>query len=211
MAAVLLLSGRLVWVQGLDASARAQEAIAQRTVTRTIPALRGDILDRNGTTMAELGGALRPVGQPAAGRRVPPGVEGRRGHGDRRRRRRSSPRCSGWSVSDTEETLTGDRGFVYLQKNVEPEGARRASRAEDPRDRRGSRRRSHLPGRLGGWEHPRLRRRRRLRAGRHRALLRRRAQRHRRQDQLRARCAAVRSSPPASSRPLLPSTAATSC
>src|SRR5690625_6418104 len=26
----------------------------------------------------------------------------------------------GWSVSDTEEALTGDRGFVYLLKNVEP-------------------------------------------------------------------------------------------
>src|SRR5699024_2850968 len=43
LVAVLALSGRLIWVQGLDASARAEEAIAQRTVTRTIPALRGDI------------------------------------------------------------------------------------------------------------------------------------------------------------------------
>ena len=46
MIAVLALSGRLIWVQGLDASARAEEAVKQRTVTRTIPALRGDILDR---------------------------------------------------------------------------------------------------------------------------------------------------------------------
>src|SRR5699024_9075421 len=52
LVAVLALSGRLVWVQGLDASARAEEAIAQRTVTRTIPALRGDITDRHGTTLA---------------------------------------------------------------------------------------------------------------------------------------------------------------
>src|SRR5699024_11003830 len=48
LVAVLALSGRLIWVQGLDASARAEEAIAQRTVTRTIPALRGDITDRHG-------------------------------------------------------------------------------------------------------------------------------------------------------------------
>jgi cell division protein FtsI (penicillin-binding protein 3) len=52
LVAVLALSGRLVWVQGLDASARAEEAIAQRTVSRSIPALRGDITDRNGTVLA---------------------------------------------------------------------------------------------------------------------------------------------------------------
>src|SRR5699024_3306909 len=52
LVAVLALSGRLVWVQGLDASARAQEAIEQRTVTRAVPALRGDITDRDGTTLA---------------------------------------------------------------------------------------------------------------------------------------------------------------
>src|SRR5699024_1499906 len=38
LVAVLALSGRLICVQGLDASARAEEALAQRTVTRTIPA-----------------------------------------------------------------------------------------------------------------------------------------------------------------------------
>ena len=52
LVAVMALSGRLIWVQGLDASARAEEAIAQRTVTRTIPALRGEITDRHGTVLA---------------------------------------------------------------------------------------------------------------------------------------------------------------
>ena len=119
MAAVLMISGRLVWVQGLDASARAQEAIDQRTVTRTIPALRGDILDRNGTTMASsverydlwvnqlqvdeyLQGSkdAEVTGIDAAAQELAPVL--------------------GWSVSDTKAKLTGDRGFMYLQKNVDP-------------------------------------------------------------------------------------------
>lgn len=119
MAAVLMISGRLVWVQGLDASARAQEAIDQRTVSRTIPALRGDILDRNGTTMASsverydlwvnqlqvdeyLQGSkdAEVKGIDAAAQELAPVL--------------------GWSVSDTKAKLTGDRGFMYLQKNVDP-------------------------------------------------------------------------------------------
>ena len=120
MIGVLALSGRLVWVQGLDASARAEEAVAQRTVTRTIPALRGEITDRNGTALAssvqrydlwvnqqEVDGYLansktaEVTGIEAAAADLAPVL--------------------GWSVSKTEEALTGDAGFSYLRKNVEPE------------------------------------------------------------------------------------------
>ena len=38
----------------------------------------------------------------------------------------------GWSVSDTEEALTGDAGFSYLRKNVEPRRARRRHRPGIP-------------------------------------------------------------------------------
>ncbi|MDN5688539.1 MAG: penicillin-binding protein 2 [Brachybacterium sp.] len=118
LVAVLMISGRLVWVQGLDASARAQEAVEQRTVTRSIPALRGDILDRDGTTMASSverydlwvnqlqvdqyrqDADEGPTGIEAAAAELAPVL--------------------GWSRSDTEKALTGDRGFVYLSKNVEP-------------------------------------------------------------------------------------------
>lgn len=120
LVAVLLLSGRLIWVQGLDASARAEEAIAQRTVTRTIPALRGDITDRHGTTLAssverydlwvnqlqvdeylENSKTAEVTGVAAAAQDLAPVL--------------------GWSVSETEEALTGDAGFSYLLKSVEPE------------------------------------------------------------------------------------------
>ncbi|MFC7373865.1 peptidoglycan D,D-transpeptidase FtsI family protein [Brachybacterium sp. GCM10030268] len=119
MVAVMALSGRLIWVQGLDASARAQEAIEQRTVERTIPALRGDILDRDGTTMAssveryDLWVNQRQVddykqnaeegeasGVEAAAQELAPVLD--------------------MSVADTEKALTGDSGFKYLQKNVDP-------------------------------------------------------------------------------------------
>ena len=120
LTAVLLLSGRLVWVQGLDASARAQEAIDQRTVTRTIPALRGDITDRDGAVLAssverydlwvnqlQVDDYLADdedaevTGVEAAAQELAPVL--------------------GWSEERTREALTGDRGFSYLRKSVEPE------------------------------------------------------------------------------------------
>jgi len=120
MVAVLALSGRLIWVQGLDASARAEKAIAQRTVTRTIPALRGEITDRNGVVLASSvqrydlwvnqmqvvdyrkgSKTAKTTGVEAAAEKLAPVL--------------------GWSVSKTEKALTGDAGFSYLRKNVEPE------------------------------------------------------------------------------------------
>src|SRR5699024_7086862 len=80
---------------------------------------RGDIVDRHGTTLAssvqrydlwvnqmqvdqylQNSRSAEETGVPAAAAELAPVL--------------------GWSVSDTEEALTGDRGFVYLLKNVEP-------------------------------------------------------------------------------------------
>src|SRR5699024_12349399 len=47
LVAVMALSGRLIWVQGLDASARAEEAIAPRAGPRTTPALRRETTARH--------------------------------------------------------------------------------------------------------------------------------------------------------------------
>lgn len=119
LVAVMALSGRLIWVQGLDASARAQEAVEARTTKRTIGALRGDITDRDGEVLAssverydlwvnqkqvveylENDDDAPVTGVEAAAQQLAP--------------------LLGWSVADTEKTLTGDRGFLYLDKNVEP-------------------------------------------------------------------------------------------
>ncbi|MGP9537872.1 peptidoglycan D,D-transpeptidase FtsI family protein [Brachybacterium sp. AOP43-C2-M15] len=118
--AVLTISGRLVWVQGLDASARAEEAIAQRTVSRTIPALRGEITDREGTVLAssveryDLWVNQTQVDEYRQGSTTAEstGVEAAAAE--------LAP-VLGWSAAKTEEALTGDAGFAYLRKNVEPE------------------------------------------------------------------------------------------
>ncbi|MFC0675493.1 peptidoglycan D,D-transpeptidase FtsI family protein [Brachybacterium hainanense] len=117
--AVMALSGRLIWVQGLDASARAQVAVDARTKTRVITALRGDITDRDGVVLAssveryDLWVNQHQVvdylkndkkadvkGIDAAAEKLAP--------------------LLGWSVADTKERLTGDKGFQYLVKNVDP-------------------------------------------------------------------------------------------
>jgi cell division protein FtsI (penicillin-binding protein 3) len=118
--AVVLLGGKLVWVQGLDATAFAQEAISQRTVERPIRAMRGDIVDRDGTVMArsverydiwvnqlQVDDYLASdkdateTGVAAAAKELAPVL--------------------GMSVADTQEALTGDKGFVYLKKDVDPD------------------------------------------------------------------------------------------
>lgn len=118
--AALALSGRLVWVQGLNANALAQEAIAQRTVTRTIPALRGDILDRNGVVLAD---SVERYDLWVDQRQVPQFRENSRTatvKGVEAAARELAP-VLGWTVAQAEEALTGERGFLYLDKNVDPQ------------------------------------------------------------------------------------------
>lgn len=50
--ALVLLALRLVWVQGFDISGRAASAENARLRQESLPALRGEILDRNGAVMA---------------------------------------------------------------------------------------------------------------------------------------------------------------
>lgn len=119
MALIVVLGGRLVWVQGFDIPARAEQAVQQRTAVRTVSAVRGDIEDRSGTVLArsverydlwvnqkQVGEYLKnsrsapEKGVPAAAKQLAP--------------------LLGWSIEETEAKLTGDKGFVYLLKNVEP-------------------------------------------------------------------------------------------
>ncbi|GAA2234055.1 penicillin-binding protein 2 [Rarobacter faecitabidus] len=51
-AVLVLFVGRLVWIQGFEASALAAEAYKQITFTREVQASRGDITDVNGVVMA---------------------------------------------------------------------------------------------------------------------------------------------------------------
>lgn len=119
MAAILLLAGRLVWVQGLNSQALAAQAVKERTTHKTIPALRGDILDRDGRVLAssveryDIAVDQRQVATYLASdtKATEKGV--------RAAAKLLAP-VLGWSVEDTQAKLTGDRGFVYLSKGVEP-------------------------------------------------------------------------------------------
>ncbi len=52
LALLLVVAGKLFWVQGLDPTGRAEAAAESRTQTEVIPAVRGDIKDTNGEVLA---------------------------------------------------------------------------------------------------------------------------------------------------------------
>ncbi|PWH07057.1 penicillin-binding protein 2 [Brachybacterium endophyticum] len=117
--AAVTLGGRLVWVQGLDASARAAEAVDQREVDRTIAALRGEIVDRNGAVLARSVERYDLwVNQMQVSDFEPDDEE--LGTGVKAAAKVLSPLLD-WDMDEAEKQLTGDRGFVYLRKNVEPD------------------------------------------------------------------------------------------
>lgn len=115
----LVISGRLLWVQGLNASTLAQEAVKQRTVERVMPALRGAIVDRSGTPLA------------TSVERYDLWVDQRQVPGFKKNSKKAKVKgidaaaqelapVLGWSLAQTKKALTGKRGFLYLKKNVEP-------------------------------------------------------------------------------------------
>jgi cell division protein FtsI (penicillin-binding protein 3) len=120
LVAVAALAGRLVWVQGLDASANAKEAVEQRTVERSVGAMRGDIVDRHGTVMARSVerydiwvnqlqvGEYKKNDKKAGKKGITAAAE-------------ALAPVLGWSVKDTTKALTGDHGFQYLLKAADPE------------------------------------------------------------------------------------------
>lgn len=50
---LLVISGKLFLIQGLDVGSLAEAAVSQRTVVQQLPATRGEILDANGKVMAK--------------------------------------------------------------------------------------------------------------------------------------------------------------
>lgn len=116
----VLVSGRLLWVQGLNSHALAEQARKQRLYERNITALRGDILDRDGDVLAtsverydiwvnqqQIVDYLKKdekaaeKGPKAAAKQLAPVL--------------------GMSVPELEKVLTGDAGFKYVKRKVEPQ------------------------------------------------------------------------------------------
>lgn len=124
--------GRLVQVQGLDASALAAEALGNRLLEVRVPAVRGDITDASGVVLAgtvervdvtvdqrvvgeyrkNVRGSVRQVGVNGAARDLAP--------------------LLGMTVAEVRQAITGDRPFAYVQKKVTPQVWRRIEELEIP-------------------------------------------------------------------------------
>ncbi|HEY3492639.1 MAG TPA: hypothetical protein VGK43_06780, partial [Solirubrobacterales bacterium] len=75
----LVVVGRAFWLQGVQGSSLASEAIYQQTEEVTVPGLRGDLLDRRGNKLAASEDAAtiyatpyQVKNPPAAARRLAP-------------------------------------------------------------------------------------------------------------------------------------------
>lgn len=127
-----LLAGRLVQIQGLDASALAARAEQERSRTIVLPAHRGDIVDRNGAVLATtvervnitVDQTLVPeYTRTIGGQRVKVGVAG------------AAQELAAELDQDPatlRRALTGTRRFAYLDKDVSPTVWRRIARLAIP-------------------------------------------------------------------------------
>lgn len=122
LALLLLLVGRLFWVQGLDPSGRAAHAAAQRTKVETIPAVRGEIKDASGQVMARtlqrydisvdqtlVTGVNRPKGDGTTESVTPTQAV------------YEIADALGLKDSDVKKALDGEKNFNYVARGVTPE------------------------------------------------------------------------------------------
>ena len=102
-----LIAARLVWVQGVDSSHFVALASVQRDRTVTLPATRGQIVDRNGNVLAMSVDAKTIIADP---------------------KQISDPQAEagtlapllGVGVADLRKTLSNGSGFAYLAHQVPP-------------------------------------------------------------------------------------------
>jgi len=127
-----LFVGRLVQIQGLDASALAAEALGNRLQEHTVPAVRGDITDADGVVLAgtverrnvtvdqrvvgeyrkRVGDTVQTVGVQGAAEDLAP--------------------LLGLEVQEVAERITGDRPFAYVAKGVTPQVWREGAALQIP-------------------------------------------------------------------------------
>jgi cell division protein FtsI (penicillin-binding protein 3) len=118
LAVLSLFLGRLVQVQGLEAPALAADALSNRTVEARLPAARGDITDAEGVVLATT--ALRF--DVTVDQTVVPAYTGRDGGpGGVRGAAEALAGALGVDVDDVEASLTGERRFAYVAKQVTPQ------------------------------------------------------------------------------------------
>ncbi len=113
----LVIVGRAFWLQGVQGSQLASEAVSQQTETVTVPGLRGSLLDRRGNELATSEDAATIFATPYQVKNPP----------------RAAEKLA--SILDLEkgevlESLTAESGFSYVAHEVSLEQAGRIERLE---------------------------------------------------------------------------------
>jgi len=124
LVALVLLAGRLVWLQGIGGTPYAQDASSQRLRTNAIIAPRGEITDRNGEALALSLDARAIYGEPRiiAKADCKPGAE-----------RPCTPATIAAALApvldtpaaELEQKLSRTSAFVYLARGLDPEVGRK--------------------------------------------------------------------------------------
>jgi len=123
LALLVLFGGRLVYIQGFQASALAADALAQRTVTVDLPARRGTISDANGVVLATSVSRYDvSVNQTelAGYKHVDATTHEITGTGPAEAARLVAPLLN-MDAAELAADFTGDRKFKYIKKRVLPE------------------------------------------------------------------------------------------
>jgi cell division protein FtsI (penicillin-binding protein 3) len=123
-AVVLVLGGRLVWLQGLQPAAYAERAGVQRTREIARAAQRGDVLDRNGNPLAISVLAKNVYAEPRLLRRAGCAAASASPCDPHLIASKVAP-LLGLDPARVEEKLRSDHDFVYLERGVDTTLAQR--------------------------------------------------------------------------------------
>lgn len=113
----LVIIGRAFWLQGVQGSQLASEAIYQQTETVTVPGLRGSLLDRRGSALATSEDAATIYATPYQVKNPPQAAA------------KLAPILD-LDKGEVLESLTADSGFSYVAHRVSLEDAGRVERLE---------------------------------------------------------------------------------
>ncbi|MGF1648255.1 MAG: peptidoglycan D,D-transpeptidase FtsI family protein [Kineosporiaceae bacterium] len=122
---VSLYAGRLVQIQAVDASVLAEQALENRLVQRTVPAQRGDVVDRHGEVLATSAQRVTVTADPQLVATWTDPEDPRRA-GPRAAAARLAP-VLGRDVGELADALTGDSRYAVVARDVDPQTWRTVS------------------------------------------------------------------------------------
>lgn len=113
----LVIVGRAFWLQGVQGSSLASQALSQQTETITVPGLRGSLLDRRGNELAASEDAATIYATPYQVKNPPATAE-------------KLARVLELKPAEVLADLTAESGFSYVAKKVPLEQAARIERLD---------------------------------------------------------------------------------